>query len=115
MIIEPNCDLPEEIYKDWLADQGFDQLREIPIYSFIGGIYSPYEMAVHWGFNVTLSSGSNEFIIGSPLEDCDDITHDEYYCLGSNCGSESQAPDLLINEIAQMRTKYGDGWISRWT
>jgi len=110
-IIEPNCEMDWDIYLDWLADQGFDQLREIPVYSFMGGIYSPYERAVHWGFDMNASTGSNEFIIGSPFEDCDDTTHEEYYCLGSNCGSESQAPDLLINEIA----KYGDGWISRWT
>jgi len=34
---EPNVDLPEEIYKDWLADQGFDELREINFQSLING------------------------------------------------------------------------------
>ncbi len=29
MIIEPNCDMDWNIYLDWLADQGFDELREI--------------------------------------------------------------------------------------
>lgn len=37
MILNPMVDLSWDIYLDWLADQGFDQLREIPIYSLICG------------------------------------------------------------------------------
>ncbi len=40
MYTEPQCDLPEEIYKDWLADQGFDDLRYVDFASLIGGIIS---------------------------------------------------------------------------
>lgn len=29
MVVNPLCDMPEEIYKDFLADQGFDDLRHI--------------------------------------------------------------------------------------
>ncbi len=42
MIIEPKFDLPEEIYKDWLADQEFDHLRDVYFYSLI----SLYEMDI---------------------------------------------------------------------
>jgi len=39
MIIEPNCNLPWEIYLDWLSDQGFDDLRNIDPHCFISGNY----------------------------------------------------------------------------
>lgn len=37
MIVEPNCELPWDLYLDWLADQGFDDLREVSVCSLIYG------------------------------------------------------------------------------
>lgn len=34
MVINPMCDMPWEIYLDYLSDQGFDELREINVYCF---------------------------------------------------------------------------------
>jgi len=36
-MIEPNVDLLWDIYLDWLADQGYDDLRFIPIESLTSG------------------------------------------------------------------------------
>jgi len=33
-MIEPNCDMPWDIYLDWLQDQGYEDLRDILIDSF---------------------------------------------------------------------------------
>lgn len=42
MITNPMCDMPWDIYLDYLADQGCDQLREINLYSFNSSLNGPY-------------------------------------------------------------------------
>lgn len=37
---EPNCELPWDLYLDWLADQGFDELRDINFYSLTTGCFT---------------------------------------------------------------------------
>jgi hypothetical protein len=36
-LIEPNCDMPWEIYLDWLQDQGISDLAEIDVHSLVCG------------------------------------------------------------------------------
>src|SRR4051812_9961537 len=38
-MIEPNCDMPWEVYLDWLQDQGNEDLREMECCSFVSGYY----------------------------------------------------------------------------
>jgi len=47
MIIEPNCDMPWEIYLDFLADQGFDDLRGIDPYSLTTMSETPFDNPYH--------------------------------------------------------------------
>jgi len=39
-MIEPNCDMPWDIYLDWLQDQGYEDLREVPLASLISVHYT---------------------------------------------------------------------------
>ncbi len=66
MIIEPNCNLPWEIYLDWLADQGFDDLRNVDPYCFISDDYYVLEYHISnfgsFGYGVTPSYGGDGYL-----------------------------------------------------
>jgi len=40
-MIEPNCDMPWDIYLDWLQDQGNEDLRFIDIFNLTSGFILP--------------------------------------------------------------------------
>jgi len=81
-MIEPNCDMPWDIYLDWLQDQGYEDLREILIGSVIPcwAIYSHVNVG---------NGGMDEFYYSySPLRDNQLLIGDSY------CGSVGQGYGL---------------------
>ncbi len=84
---EPNCDLPWDIYLDYLADQGFDQLREIPVELLLSGDFeSCYYHNDDFYENVRWkSAGTNELTWAADLEEMEndkDFDVIESYILG---------------------------------
>ncbi len=66
MIVEPNCDMPWEVYLDWLADQGYDDLRFVDIFTV----------------------GDHEYYVGYHLiEENDNLW--EYFACGDGDGNAS--------------------------
>ncbi len=64
-MIEPNCDMPWEIYLDWLADQGHDKLREINQFDLCClGESMIYEIPENYGCGITGCTGilSSEYM-----------------------------------------------------
>ncbi len=51
MVIEPNCDMDWEIYLDWLADQGFDDLRNMDLWSLTTGDIGIFSYHYHLLFH----------------------------------------------------------------
>jgi hypothetical protein len=58
-MIEPNCDMPWEIYLDWLTDQGNDDLRGIDLHAVFVNV-SFYDSSVRPRHNsIFFGSGCN--------------------------------------------------------
>jgi len=57
-IIEPNCDMPWDIYLDWLQDQGYEDLRFICAAS----LSSPFEFILYHTMNGNVSNAQGHQI-----------------------------------------------------
>jgi len=101
-----------EIYLDWLADQGFDEMRDVPVYSLVTGIYFPVVRYAHDWNNSAI--GTNRFFVAEFYFEiqADDMTHQEERCWGANFVSD--AAFWSDQDPAGMGTHRGDGWISFW-
>ncbi len=60
MYTEPNCFMPWEIYLDWLADQGHDDLREIGLFSLMSLISIDENFRHHSAIHMPTSNGVGE-------------------------------------------------------
>lgn len=68
-MIEPNCDMPWEIYLDWLQDQGNEDLREVDASSLSSG-YCQDAFIVPEDFSMSHFSGDG---YGSGYYNCGSI------------------------------------------
>jgi len=83
-MIEPNCDMPWDIYLDWLQDQGNEDLREInpdslvsPMFMTFDLIYNQHDSYRSWGYGLAFSSGDygNGLMANNNMHN-----NDEYGC-----------------------------------
>ena len=103
-MIEPNCDMPWDIYLDWLQDQGNEDLRFIDIGSILSGLsYVPF---------VCTSRGGCCTGDGSDGLGCAEVffrnTERKMVFLGENCRINHRGDDTSSGCPSDCSTGHGD-------